>query len=87
MAVYIERNGEEQDLAPIDGNTFSRDELSERLSGEPQVIPLRKDASKVIIADKAGLAKELSPNVKASMLAGRVIVGPIIVCEKDEHDL
>jgi len=87
MAVYIAKNGEEQDFSPIDGSTFSKDELAERLSGEPQIIPLRKDASKVIIADKAGLAKELDPNVKASMLAGRVVVGPIIVCENDEHDL
>lgn len=88
MALYIHSDGgEEQDLSPINGSSFSKEEITQKLSGDPQVIPLRKDAHKVIIADKAGLAKELAPNVKASILAGRVVVGPIIVCASDEHDL
>ena len=88
MALYIHSDGgEEQDLSPINGSSFSKEEIAQKLSGDPQVIPLRKDARKVIIADKAGVAKELAPNVKASILAGRVVVGPIIVCASDEHDL
>jgi hypothetical protein len=88
VAVYIHSDGgEERDLSPENGSIFSKQEIAQKLSGEPQVIPMRKDAHKVIIVDAAGVAKELSPNIKASIMAGRVVVGPIIVCASDEHDL
>lgn len=87
MAIYIDDNGNEQDIAPASGGLFSEEELKVKLGGHPQAISTRVGSEKVIIADEAGASKELSPNIKATMLAGRLIVGPVLVCEKDEFEL
>ncbi|MBL8827788.1 MAG: hypothetical protein JNM18_12485 [Planctomycetaceae bacterium] len=61
------------------------DQLREIIGGPIELVPCR-DASKVLIVDENGRNKELCGNFRASVVAGRFIVGPAVLLSRTAFD-
>ena len=74
------RKSIEKKLPPKGG--FKLKEMQEIVGGYIEIVSL--DGGMIMVVNEEGLLKRLPPNVIASELAGRVIVGSVLVCrEKD----
>ena len=64
---------------------FSLEQLQTAVGGyiEPVHSPIADAADKVLLADEEGLLKQLQPNIAASTIAARPIVGNLVVIPKE----
>ena len=83
MATVISTSGEENEITPENGESFSLKELQGAVGGLIEIVPL--DNEKLLVVDEEGLYKEqYCLNMKASILARRQIVGPAVLCDNDQ---
>jgi hypothetical protein len=87
MATLIEPAGRDSQHTPRDGRKFSLDELQALVGGYIEMVRIPGDAGKrVLFVDEEGRLKGLKPNVRASHIAGQLIVGNAVLCSPKEVD-
>ena len=90
MAIIIKVNGQKQeDVKPSNGKTFSLAELQDDVGGYIQIVPIitGEHSGKLMIVDEEGLLKtNPQVNTEASIIAGRRIVGQVVVINRDESE-
>lgn len=83
MAKIIKSNGQEIEVKPKDGVSFTLEELQEAVEGYIEIIHL--DQYNVMVVNEEGKLYRLPKNEKASRLAhGEIIVGNVLVCTGEE---
>lgn len=84
MALLVREDGTEETYElPVDGTELSRLLVVQRLLGGYVEVGLLAD-NRVMLVNEDGLSLELRDNPKASAMAGRRLVGPVLVCTKEE---
>jgi hypothetical protein len=87
MATLYEPSGRDSQHTPRDGRKFSLDELQALVGGYIEMVRIPGDAGKrVLFVDEEGRLKGLKPNVRASHIAGQLIVGNAVLCSPKEVD-
>ena len=87
MATLYEPSGRDSDYVPRNGKKFTLEELQALVGGYIEMIRIPGDAGKrVLFVDEEGKLKGLKPNVRASHLAGQLIVGNALLCSPKEVD-
>jgi hypothetical protein len=87
MATLYEPSGRDSQPMPRDGRKFSLDELQALVGGYIEMVRIPGDAGKrVLFVDEEGRLKGLKPNVRASHIAGQLIVGNAVLCSPKEVD-
>jgi hypothetical protein len=79
MATLIPVTGSPTQVQPRVGKEFTLDELQEFVGGYIEIVRLRKA---LMYVNEEGLIHGLSYNHKASILAGKRIVGDVLVVDK-----
>lgn len=82
MAFVINTAGVEKEIFPKNGSDFKLNEMQAAIGGMIETVSL--STGKLLIVDEEGLLKGLRVNTKASIIARRTIVGPVIVCEDSQ---
>ena len=87
MAKLYEPSGRDSDYTPRNGKKFTLSELQALVGGYIEMVRIPGDAGKrVLFVDEEGKLKGLKPNVRASHLAGQLIVGNAVLCSPKEVD-
>ena len=87
MATLYEPSGRDSDYVPRNGKKFTLEELQALVGGYIEMVRIPGDAGKrVLFVDEKGKLKGLRPNVRASHLAGQLIVGNAVLCSPKEVD-
>jgi hypothetical protein len=87
MARLYEPSGRDLQYAPRNGKKFTLAELQALVGGYIEMVRIPGDAGKrVFFVDEDGRLKKLRPNVRASHLAGQVLVGNAVLCSPEEVD-
>ena len=87
MATLYEPSGRDSDYTPRNGKKFTMAELQALVGGYIEMVRIPGDAGKrVLFVDEEGRLKGLKPNVRASHLAGQLIVGKAVLCSPKEVD-
>ena len=84
MALFIDSNGIETKITPINGKNFNLQEMQNFVDGFIEIINL-PDGRQMVINEE-GRIQNLDINDKASVLAGCMIVGNVLVCSHAECD-
>jgi len=82
MARLIPARGVMLTIKPANGREFTLEEMQKYVGG--YVEEIRGLKGEIILADEDGLAKRLCPNIEASEIAGRWIVGDVLIVEPTE---
>ena len=77
MARTIKVSGKVEELTDL-----SLESLQKQVGGYIEMVTLPNGQTMIVNED--GIAKDLSPNLKASRLAGQVIRGHVVLCNKGE---
>jgi hypothetical protein len=87
MAVLYEPSGRDRQCRPRDGKKFTLDELQALIGGYVEMVRIPGDVGRrIFFVDEEGRLKRLKPNVRASHLAGRLLVGNALLCNPKEVD-
>jgi hypothetical protein len=87
MAKLYEPSGRDSDYTPRNGKKFTLAELQALVGGYIEMVRIPGDAGKwVLFVDEDGRLKGLKPNVRASQIAGQLIVGNAVLCSPKEVD-
>ena len=87
MATLYEPSGRDSDYTPRNGKKFTLAELQALVGGYIEMVRIPGDTGKrVLFVDEEGKLKGLKPNVRASHLAGQLIVGNAVLCSPKEVD-
>lgn len=87
MATLYEPSGRDQTCTPRDGKKFTLDELQTLVGGYIEMVRIPGDVGRrMFFVDEEGLLRGLSPNVRASHIAGRLLVGNALLCSPQEVD-
>jgi hypothetical protein len=87
MATLYEPSGRDSDYTPRNGKKFTLAELQALVGGYIEMVRIPGDAGKrVLFVDEDGRLKGLKPNVRASQIAGQLIVGNAVLCSPKEVD-
>ena len=81
MGMLILVDGEQKEVTPV-GDTFSLQELQQYVKGLIEIVPI--DAERMAIVNEEGLLMQLPMNPVASQVAGRLLLGPVLVLSSDE---
>ena len=85
MATLYEPSGVEKTCRPRNGKKFALEELQELVGGYVEMVSIPGDVGKrVFFVDEEGRLKHLKPNVKASHLAYRLLMGNALLCSPKE---
>ena len=76
MGMLISVDGEQTAVKPR-GATFSLDELQNYLEGFIEIVPI--DDARMAVVNDEGLIKQMPMNPVASQVAGRLLVGPVLI--------
>lgn len=82
MAKWIKANGETKEVQPKNGTDYSLGELQGFVGGYIEIVYL--EGGGIMVANEEGLLEGLPINSIASMTAGTVIVGDVLVCKSEE---
>lgn len=82
MAKWIKANGETKEVEPKNKKDFQLKELQEFVGGYIELVHL--EGNKEMVVNEEGLIYELPANEEASLLAGTLIVGDVLVCDRKE---
>lgn len=80
-AFVIDVDGTETPIKPKNGKTFTLAEIQAAIGGG-YVEMVRLPDGRMMFVDEDGLMKRLVPNMQASVLCGRPIVGKALVCDE-----
>lgn len=80
-AFVIDVDGTETAIKPKNGKTFELEEMKSAIGGGYVELVQLPDG-RMMFVDEDGLMKQLKPNMQASVLCGRPIVGKALVCDK-----
>lgn len=75
-ATLIRSNGEVSDVTPA-GGKFSLKTLQAYVGGYIEMIPFSED--KILVCNEEGLLNNLPYNLSASLMAGRALMGDIVI--------
>lgn len=78
MASVIRTNGVVQEI----GREPTLEKLQEVVDGYIESVPIPGSDTGVLIVNEEGLLRGLGVNEMASLIAGRPIVGDVVVCEQ-----
>lgn len=81
MARIIKTDGTEIFIEPNNGTDFSLKELQDIVGGYIEIVRL---PNFLVVANEEGLLLELEPNTIASLMAGTMIVGDVLICKHNE---
>ena len=81
MGMLILVDGEQKEVTPV-GDTFSLQELQQYVKGLIEIVPI--DAKRMAVVNEEGLLMQLPMNPVASQVAGRLLLGPVLVLSSDE---
>ena len=81
MGMLIYANGEQTAVSPSNG-TFSLNELQTYVEGFIEIVPI--DDARMAIVNDEGLLKKMPMNPVASQVAGRLLVGPVLIVSPSE---
>ncbi len=83
LPLWIRTNGDVLTITPK-GDRLTLEEMQEYVGGYVEPVPIPDSLGAVMLADEDGTLKGLEYNPKATGLAGRLIVGDVVVIS--EHD-
>ncbi|MPZ50842.1 MAG: DUF3846 domain-containing protein [Dehalococcoidia bacterium] len=87
MARLYEPSGRDSECTPHNGKKFTLAELQALVGGYIEMVRIPGDAGKrVFFVDEEGRLKKLPPNVRASHIAGQLLVGNAVLCSPKEVD-
>ena len=81
MGMLISVDGEQKEVTPV-GDTFSLQELQQYVEGLIEIVPI--DPERMAVVNEEGLFMRLPMNPVASQVAGRLLLGPVLVLSSDE---
>nr|ART39127.1 H353 [uncultured bacterium] len=85
MATIYEPSGLDRPCRPRNGKKFALDELQQLVGGYIEMVRIPGDVGRrIFIVDEEGRLKGLKPNVRASHLAGQLLVGNALLCSPKE---
>lgn len=87
MATLYKADGTIQTLSPAQGKTFALAELQTYVGGDIEAVRLRGPGmgqDSVLVVNEEGRNLRLPANFRASVLAGRHIVGDVVHCSAKE---
>ena len=85
MATLYEPSGHDSDCTPRNGKKFTLVELQALVGGYIEMIRIPGDAGRrVFFVNEEGMLKKLRPNVRASQIAGQLLVGNAVLCSLKE---
>lgn len=82
MPTLYKEDGTVEPLVPKCGPHFGLEELQAVVGGYIEVVPHATSDRLVLVVNEEGRLKGMAPNLKASLVAGRPIVGPAVVCHR-----
>ena len=85
MSTLVKLDGTKETVQPINGNTYSLEELQGFINGYIQVLPINSGeyAGKLMICDEEGKIKAgAEVNFAASKIANQAIVGTVLIISK-----
>ena len=89
MAVIIKITGKTENIEPADGKVFTLDELQNAVGGYIELVPINSGEyeGKLMVVDEEGRLKaDAKLNENASRIAGQIIVGQVIIIDKEQID-
>lgn len=89
MAIIIKTNGDKENIEPANGSTFTLKELQGVVNGYIQIVPIQAGEydDNFMVIDEEGLLKPNPQfNQAASIIAGRRIVGQVVIIDKEQID-
>ena len=87
MSIIINTNGEIQDVEPANKKLFTLEELQKAVGGYIQILQITtgEHAGKLMIVDEEGKFKtDAQVNHEASKIANQIIVGQVIIIDRDQ---
>lgn len=82
MAYLITADGRKTAITPKNGKDFKWEELKEMIGGYIEIVRLRD--GRILVVDEEGQCKGLEMNVEASVIAGQMIVGNVVLCKDNQ---
>lgn len=82
MATTLMADGRSGVVDPEKGRRFSLAEMQKAVGGFIEFVRLADD--EVMVVNEEGLPRHLPPNMAASVIARRPIVGDVLVCKRKE---
>ena len=70
-----------QETAPADGRAYTLAELQAIVGGLIELVYMPGDNARVMVVNEEGVLRDLPANWTATGLAGRPIVGDVLVCD------
>ena len=87
MATLYEPSGRDSEYTPRNGKNFTLADLQALVGGYIEMVRIPGDAGRrVFFVDEEGRLKKLKPNVRASHVAGQLVVGNAVLCSPKEVD-
>ena len=87
MATLYEPSGHDSEYTPRNGKKFTLAELQALVGGYIEMVRIPGDAGgRVFFVNEEGMLRKLRPNVRASQIAGQLLVGNAVLCSPKEVD-
>ena len=86
MATLYEPSGRDSECTPHNARKFTLAELQALVGGYIEMVRIPGDARRVFFVDEEGMLKKLRANVRASQIAGQLLVGNAVLCSSKEVD-
>ena len=87
MATLYEPSGRDSEYTPRNGKKFTLAELQALVGGYIEMVRIPGDAGRrVFFVNEEGMLRKLRPNVRASQIAGQLLVGNAVLCSIKEVD-
>jgi len=83
-AIVITEEGKTSELIPNNGETFSLKELQEVVGGYIEIVAISAFPNKILVVDEEGRWRNKRPNLQATALVGREIVGQVLLIDKSQ---
>jgi hypothetical protein len=82
MAKLIKADGTNSDVIPADGHSFTLAELQKMVGG--YIETQEREYIGTFVFDEEGNLKGKEPNYMATILLGKILVGDVLICTKNE---
>ena len=83
-ALWIKTDGTTAEVSPA-GKTWELKEIQEKVGGDMEIVARTNLApDQVMIVNEDGLSLRLNPNSRATMMAGRNIVGDVLIVPRKQ---
>jgi hypothetical protein len=78
--LYFKHSGEKLERSPVNGKNLELKEMQKLVGGYIELLSIMTD--KLMVLNEEGVLRGLPYNLAASILAGRDIVGDVIICDR-----